>query len=103
MEAAFVRNGYTNWKDATRNLANHQDSDFHRQAAVVLEPNRDVSEMLSSKVASDKVKNRLYFPKIISTIKFLARQGLSLRGDGDEFQCNFYQLMLLLGEQCLVI
>ena len=79
MEAAFVRNGYTNWKDATRNLADHQNSDFHQQDAVVLEPTRDVSEMLSSKVASDKVKNRLYFHKILSTIKFLACQGLSLR------------------------
>ena len=97
MQAAFVRNGHTNWKDATRNLANHQNSDFHRQAAVVLEPTRDVSEMLSSKVASDNVKNR---HKILSTIKFLARQGLSLRGDSDELQSNFYQLMLLLGEQC---
>ena len=27
-------------------------------------------------------------------------QGLSLRGDGDELQSNFYQLMLLQGEQC---
>ena len=50
--------------------------------------------------SSDKVKNRLYFHKILSTIKFLARQGLSLRGDGDELQSNFYQLMLLLGQQC---
>ena len=75
MEAAFVRIGYTNWKDATRNFANHQNTDFHRQAAVALEPSRDVSEMLSSKVASDKATNRQYFLKVLLTIKYLARQG----------------------------
>jgi len=51
-----LRDGYTNWKDATRNFANHEKTEFHRQTAVALQPKRDVSETLSSKVATDKQK-----------------------------------------------
>ena len=94
-EASFVRNGYTNWKDATRNFTNHEKTECHRQAVVALQPTRDVSEMLSSKIASDKEYNRKYFLRILSSIKFLAHQGLPLRGDGDESMSNFYQLMQL--------
>ena len=36
--------------------------------------------------------------KILSNIKFLARQGLPLRGHGDEMNLNFMQLMKLRGE-----
>ena len=75
-----------------------EKTEFHRQAAVALQPKRDVSEMLSSKVATDKQNNRNYFLRILSSIKYLARQGLPLRGDGDDSTSNFYQLMKLRGE-----
>ena len=35
---------------------------------------------------------------IISNIRYLARQGISLRGDGDEKDSNLYQLLLLRGK-----
>ena len=40
---------------------------------------------------------------MISSIRFLARQGLALRGhfeDVDNLESNFYQLLLLQAEQC---
>ena len=36
--------------------------------------------------------------RIPSNVRFLARQGLPLRGDGDETDSNFMQLFLLRGE-----
>ena len=33
--------------------------------------------------------------KVLSTVRFLARQGLALRGDGDECDLNMHQLLLL--------
>ena len=33
--------------------------------------------------------------KVLSTVRFLARQGLALRGDGDESDSNMHQLLLL--------
>ena len=41
--------------------------------------------------------------KVISSIHFLARQGLALRGhfeNVDNLEGNFYQLLLLQAEQC---
>ena len=34
---------------------------------------------------------------VLQNIRFLARQGLPLRGDGDESNGNFHQLFLLRG------
>ena len=83
-----MHDGYTNWKDATRNFANHEKTEFHQKAALALQPKRDVSEMLSSKVATDKQKIEITF--------LGSRQGLPLRGD--DSASNFYQLLKLRGE-----
>ena len=56
--------------------------------------------MLSKAAAREKKNNREYVLKIISSICFLGRQGLPLRGDGrhNDFDSNFYQLLLLRAE-----
>ena len=56
---------------------------------------RDVGEMLSSQLAIEKKKNREIFLTILACIQFLGRQGLALRGDGDEVDGNFMQLLKL--------
>ena len=48
--------------------------------------------------AKEKEENRKMFLKILSSIRYLARQGLPLRGDGDEQDGNFLQLLKLKGE-----
>ena len=78
-------------------MGKHEQCEFHKQAVVVLSKTKYVSEMLSTKVVADKEKNQTYFLKVLSTIRFLAHQGLPLRGD-NEIESNFIQLMLLLGE-----
>ena len=50
-------------------------------------------------VKERKVERRQCFLKVLSNVKFLARQGLPLRGHGDhESDSNFLQLMKLRGE-----
>ena len=44
----------------------------------------DIGYLLSSNYASQKQANREYLLKVIQNVKFLARQGLALRGNGDE-------------------
>ena len=56
---------------------------------------KDIGEMLSTTHASEKAVNRQCLMKIAQNIRFLARQGLSLRGDGTEDNSNFNQLLLL--------
>ena len=59
---------------------------------------QDVAESLSAQHQRDKLERRKCFMKILSNMRFLARQGLPLRGHGDESDSNFMQLLLLRGE-----
>ena len=102
-EKSFVVRGFCNWKDATRQLTKHKSSIFHKQAVEVLKNKTDVVEMLSSQHAEEKKENRQYFMHAISTIRFLACQGLSLRGNGDEKDSNFLHLLMLRAEDNAII
>ncbi|KAH3871283.1 hypothetical protein DPMN_034480 [Dreissena polymorpha] len=58
---------------------------------------RDVGETLSTGHAKEKVDNRTQLLKILRSIRFLACQGIALRGhDGDEG--NLMQLLQHHGE-----
>ena len=97
-EKCFVIRGLCNWKDATRQFTKHESSVFHKQAVDSLKTKSDVAEMLSSQHAEEKKGNRQYLLHVIMTIRFLACQGLALRGDGDEKDSNFLQLLMLRAE-----
>ena len=90
---------FFNWKDATRGLSKHENSDFHKAAASALSTKPNVADVLSASFANEKKSNRDYMLKIISSVHFLAHQGLLLRGDGPiEQDSNFHQLLVLRGE-----
>ena len=59
--------------------------------------------MLSSQHAKEKEDNRQYLLHVISSIRFLACQGLALRGDSDEQDSNFLQLLMLQAEDNAII
>ena len=54
--------------------------------------------MLSRQAATDKRENREYLLKVLSTVRFLARQGLAVQGDGDETDSNLHQLLFIRSE-----
>ena len=97
-EESFLVKGFINWKDATRIFAKHEISDFHRSSAAALASKVDVGDMLSKQAATEKQQNRQYLLKVLSSIRFLARQGLPLRGDGDDTDSNLHQLLALREE-----
>ena len=97
-EGSFTNKGFTNWKDANRIFAKHESSDVHKQSTMCISSNTDIAELLSTQHAREKEQNRNYFLRILSSIRYLARQGLPIRGDGSDKDSNFYQLMLLRGE-----
>ena len=72
--------------------------DFHKHASEILATTADVGEMLSKQVKTERVKNRECFILITNSLRHLARQGLLLRGDGDESNSNFKQLLKLLSK-----
>lgn len=56
------------------------------------------AEMLSKQVSQERKVNRDHLMTVLSTIRFLARQGLPLRGGNDSKDSDFYQLVLLRSE-----
>ena len=57
-----------------------------------------IATCLSTEHQRDQVENRQCLLKILSNIKFLARQGLLLRRPGTEIDSNFIHLLKLQAE-----
>ena len=107
-DQAFLSKGFTYWKEATTAFKKHQASQCHKEAneAINLLPQQvhDIGELLSQKHSDQKVQNRGVFIRILQNLRFLARQGLALRGShGEEAQSNFMQLFHLRGKDCPLI
>ena len=100
-DSSFIYGGFYNWNDATRLFSNHESSVTHKSAVevVITLPRTmgNVGEMLSSTLAAQKHTNQQYLLKVAQSVKFLARQGIPLRGDGNERDSKFMQLLYLHG------
>ena len=98
-DQAFITRGYHNWKDAVVALKKHEESICLKESTDVMltipSQHRDCGEMLSGELAREKAVNRRMLLKIISRICYLARQGLALRGNRNEDDGNFNQLLQL--------
>ena len=95
-ESSYFHKAATEALKATNDVA-----DMLSQAATeALKATNDVADMLSKAESTEKKNNREYLLKIITSIRFLGRQGLPLRGDGphNDLDSNFYQLLLLRAE-----
>jgi hypothetical protein len=93
---AFVAAGFTNWKKAKERFVGHQSSVLQR-SAVVNQSQRSlvpVSAQLSCKKQEDQKIARSCLNKIVTSVHFLARQGITLRGH-IEGEGNFIQLLKL--------
>ena len=96
-DSPFVCGGFSNSKDA---FARHEQTTTHKKAVEVLvtipETTRDIGEMLSTAHAEGKKISGQCLVTIAENKRFLARQGIALRGDEDEKDSNFIQLLHLL-------
>ena len=95
--------GFSNWKDGTIGFRNHEKNDCHREAVKVMitlpSTTRAIGELLSEQHAAQKVRNRQALLQILSSVRFLSRQGLAVRGDGDESDGNLQQLLRMKAEE----
>lgn len=99
---AFLRKGYQNWKHAlekARGFQKHEMSQAHKEATIRYVKSSsnqpDVVDMVSSEAEKQRFKNRQMLLKILTNIRFLARQGLPLRGSWNkeyniEIDSNFH-------------
>ena len=112
-DQAFISVGFSNWKKAIECFGKHEKSASYHQAVDLVEkiPQTvmNVGDMLSSAHAQQKSENREMLKIILSSIQFLARQGLALRGryktgdedlgiSGGEPDSNFIQLLKLCAQ-----
>ena len=94
-----VSKEFCNWKNATAHFQRHQESATHKQVMIVLpSTTKDVSELLVMQLAKEKGHNRRMFLKIVCSIRFLSRQGMAFRGDRNDEDSNFLQLLRLKAE-----
>ena len=97
-----VSKGFSNWKDGTVAFRQHEESACHKEAVEKMltlpatTPN--IGEMLSSTLAKEKATNRHCLLKVLSSLRFLSRQGCGIRGHDDDKEGHFQQLFLLLAE-----
>ena len=88
-------------------IKKHENSSCHREAVELLitlpATRRDVGEMLSTEHQREKQTNRGMLLKIISCVKYLARQGMALRGDGEEENSNFIQALKMREDNLLLL
>lgn len=102
----FLQGGFSNWKKALQRFAEHEKSDLHREASVKLvakTSSSSIAAQLHSQHKSELRNNRAMFLKVVESVIFLARQGLSLRGhheDSASMEGNLYQLLLLRANDC---
>ena len=102
LEPSFVTRGFSNWKDATMLFRKHEESGCHKDAMQVIitipKDTPNVGEMLSHTLVTEKKENRECLHKLLSNIRFLTRQGCAIRGDQNESDSNFMQLLKLREE-----
>lgn len=104
-EKAFISNGFTNWLDAgtkNRGFDKHFKSESHKEAHACLntipETCGDIANQISTAINNERSANRQNLLKILSNVRFLARQALPLRGHGSGEDSNFTQLYILREE-----
>ena len=104
-DKAFIQIGFTNWRDAgtkNRGFDKHFRSETHREAHerlfTILDACGDISAQLSVTFNEARSANRQNLLKILSNVKFLARQALPLRDHGSGEDSNFIQLYIFREE-----
>ena len=80
----------------------HEASACHKLATEQLltlpATNMDVGEMLCKGLMTQRANNRHCLLKVLSSWKFLARQGCGIRGHDDNCDGNLYQLVKLISQ-----
>ena len=93
--------GFDNWKKAHETFSQHQQSVSHREAVMKNEimQQESIGAMLSASVQSGQELNRKLLLKQLSSLRYLLRQGLAIRGHTD-YDGNLVQLLMLRSEDC---
>ena len=96
-EDAFTKTGFCNWKKAGERLNKHEGSQVHAESCMKLKNVVNVSDMIVESNRVEQAKRRKMLLKQLSSLRFLLRQGLAVRGH-EEGEGNLLQLLVLQSE-----
>ena len=91
---AFVDTGFDNWKKAREKFTVHAQSDVHKEAVLKIEllDQDSVHALITNQaMAEQKVRQQMLL-KQLSSLKYLLKQGLAIRGHED-LEGNLLQLL----------
>ena len=104
-DTAFVDEGFGSWNKALERFKDHEKSEMHKEAVQKLaakSSGADVATQLRMQCKADQRFHREMLIMVLSSVRFLARQGLPFRGHSETsetFEGNLYQLLLLRAEE----
>ena len=101
-EPAFITNGFSYWKEATSAFNQHHLEAVESLVLLASQIQGDIGEILSHEHEEEKRVNRKMFLLILEVIRFLAWQSLPLRGDDNDVESNFIQLLHLHGKHSVL-
>jgi Domain of unknown function (DUF4371) len=92
----FISKGFSNRKKAIQKFSDHEKSACRQHACQQLRQVKasPIDAQISKQKESEQASARLCILKVIETVRFLARQGLALRGHNAE-NSNMMQLLQL--------
>ena len=102
-EPAFAVNGFNNWKNAVNTFREHTNSKHHKdsvaQFQILVSQQPSVAAQLDKQLQSNQKLKREMLLKQLSSLRFLAGQGIPIDGNEPE-NSNLYKLMQLRSEDC---
>ena len=102
-ESALITTGFNNWKDAVRSFELHRRSLCHRKALIKWGNHVQgvsITIQIQKQLSNEQEKARSCLHKLFTSIEYLARQGLPLRGH-TEASGNFHKLLQIPSEDSL--
>lgn len=93
-DAAFSKEGFCNWKKGLQRFTTHESSQAHSEACMKLKSSVNIGGILDRAHKEQQQTRQRMLLKQLSSLKYLVRQGLAIRGH-DEGEGNLIQLLKL--------
>ena len=95
---AFTDDGFNNWKKAIEKFNSHEASHTHREATMkrLALGQPTLSEKFNTQMRCAQESRRKPLLTQLSSLRYLLRQGLAIRGHNDDQQGNLKQLLVMM-------
>ena len=96
-DKTFSKVGFTNWKKAGERFKKHESSQAHQEACMKICRPGNIGAVLDAAHKEQQLTRQRMLLKQLSSLKYLVRQGLAIRGHNDS-EGNLMQLLCVRSE-----